>query len=94
MHLGPWDDLQGYNHGSFHGGPIHGGGGFGGGLLSTADSRCRGNHRVLTKTFFRDILSAHYKQPDLKVGHRQLCKLLTEIRCFGMKDLFEGRFLH
>ena len=70
MHLGPWDDLQGYNHGSFHGGPMHGSGGFGGGLLSTADSRCRGNHRVLTKTFFRDILSAHYKQPDLKVGHR------------------------
>ena len=23
--------------------------------------------KILTKSFFRDILSAHYKQPDLKV---------------------------
>ena len=35
------------------------------------------DNRSLTKAFFRDILSAHYRQTDLKVS----CKILEHLLC-------------
>ena len=39
--------------------------------------------RFLTKAFFRDILSAHYRQTDLKVNDRFIEPLLIMfLKCF------------
>ena len=37
------------------------------------------DNRLLNKAFFRDILSAHYRQPDLKVNIEQYVLIIEKI---------------